>query len=264
VLDRVNPQSVDVELAPATGEPIMQGMASRYRLIGRREPIELSVRNAKRHLTGRLADLKPSMLGALPLSYLRDFAPQSMTALNAYIDEKRAMDADRNEMHTRYDAIAQRWLKLRWTDRKAEQRMADLMHAATLEGVDPSQPMKDSYTPEQKAVYNRLRMQYQSLPEGHRAMFGEARDAYKQQISSLESVIEENIRKSAEYAKKRARRDRDADIQRAKDELAGEELAEALEAAEKRYNGRVASAEKGGISVGRSTTPSATTTAFAR
>jgi len=214
--------------------------------LGRREPFELTARNAKRSLKGRLADLKPALLGALPLTYMRDFAPQSMTALSAYMDEKRAMDADRNEMHTRYDAIAQRWLKLRWTDRKAEQRLADLMHSATLEGVDPSKPIKDSYTPEQKATYNRLRMQYQSLPEGHRAMFGDARDAYKQQVTTLEGVIEENIRKSAEYAKKRARRDRDADIERAKDELTGDELDEALEAADKRYNGRVASAEQGG------------------
>lgn len=214
--------------------------------LGRREPFELTARNAKRSLKGRLADLKPALLGALPLTYMRDFAPQSMTALSAYMDEKRAMDADRNEMHTRYDAIAQRWLKLRWTDRKAEQRLADLMHSATLEGVDPSKPIKDSYTPEQKATYNRLRMQYQSLPEGHRAMFGDARDAYKQQVTTLEGVIEENIRKSAEYTKKRARRDRDADIERAKDELTGDELDEALEAADKRYNGRVASAEQGG------------------
>lgn len=221
----------------------------RFRLgdfIGRRESFDVAASNAKRTLKGRVSDLKPAMLGALPLNYLRDFAPQSMTALTAYMDEKRAMDADRNEMHTRYDAIAQRWLKLRWTDRKAEQRLADLMHAATLEGVDPSKPIKEVYTPEQKATYNRLRIQFQSLPAEHRAMFGEARDAYKQQISTLESVIEENIRKSAEYAKKRARRDRDADIQRAKDELVGDELDEALEAAEKRYNGRVASAEKGG------------------
>ncbi len=221
----------------------------RFRLgdfIGRRESFDVAASNAKRALKGRVSDLKPAMLGALPLNYLRDFAPQSMTALTAYMDEKRAMDADRNEMHTRYDAIAQRWLKLRWTDRKAEQRLADLMHAATLEGVDPSKPIKEAYTPEQKATYNRLRIQFQSLPAEHRAMFGEARDAYKQQISTLESVIEENIRKSAEYAKKRARRDRDADIQRAKDELVGDELDEALEAAEKRYNGRVASAEKGG------------------
>lgn len=220
----------------------------RFRLggfVGRQAPFDLSTESVKRSLKGRVSDLKPAMLGALPLMYLRDFAPQSMTALSAYMDEKRAMDADRNEMHTRYDAIAQRWLKLRWADRKAEQRLADLMHSATLEGVDPSKPMKDSYTPEQRAVYNRLRLQYQSLPEGHRAMFSEARDAYKQQITTLESVIEENVRKSAEYAKMRARRDLAADIERAKDELVGDERDEAIEAAEKRYAGRVVSAEKG-------------------
>lgn len=216
--------------------------------IGRQAPFELKARNAKRHLQGRLTDLKPTMLGALPLMYLRDFAPSTMTALGAYIDAKRTMDADRNELHTRYDAISQRWLKLRWTDRKAEQRLADLMHAATLSGVDPSKPAKDGYTPEQKTEYNRLSLMYRSLPEGHRAMFGEVRDAYKGQVEGLEQVIEENIRKSGDYAIKRAKRDRDADIQQARDELTGDELDEAIEDADKRYKRRVAAARAGNSS----------------
>ncbi len=227
---------------------IRYSRASQRNFIGRQAPFELTARNAKRHLQGRLADLKPAMLGALPLMYLRDFAPKTMTALSAYIDAKRAMDADRNELHTRYDAISQRWLKLRWTDRKAEQRLADLMHAATLAGVDPSKPAKEDYTPEQKAEYNRLSLMYRSLPEGHRAMFSEVRDAYKGQVEGLEQVIEENIRKSGDYAIKRAKRDRDADIQQARDELTGDELDEAIEDADKRYQRRVAAARAGNSS----------------
>ncbi len=227
---------------------IRYSRASQRNFIGRQTPFELNARNAKRHLQGRLADLKPAMLGALPLMYLRDFAPRNMTALSAYIDAKRAMDADRNELHTRYDAISQRWLKLRWTDRKAEQRLADLMHAATLAGVDPSKPAKEDFTPEQKAEYNRLSLMYRSLPEGHRAMFSEVRDAYKGQVEGLEQVIEENIRKSGDYAIKRAKRDRDADIQQARDELTGDELDEAIEDADKRYQRRVAAARAGNSS----------------
>ncbi|MFC2974680.1 PLxRFG domain-containing protein [Azotobacter bryophylli] len=257
-LDRVNPDSVTIDLDPQTGEPILADddgfldPGTRFRLadftpdwIGGKAPFKLEKRNIARGLRGKLSDLKPALLGALPLSYLRDFAPKSMTALDQYLEQKRAMDADRNELHTEYDAIAQRWLKLRWTDRQAERALSDLMHAATLAGIDPSKPFGSRYNPDQRPEYDRLRAQYEALPEGHRAMFNEARDAYRGQIGLLERVIEENIRKSAEFAKRRARRDRDAAIEEARDELTGEDLDEAIETAEKRYARRVAAAENG-------------------
>lgn len=193
--------------------------------------------------SGLLSDLKPAMLGALPLNYLREFAPRSMEALNRYIEQKRQMDADRNELHTRYDQTAQRWLKLRWTNKAAEQSLADLMHAATLAGIDPSKAHKDG---QDKATYDRLRAQYEALPAEHRAMFAEARDAYRDQIKLMEGVIEDNIRKSATFAKRRAARARDKAIAEAREELDGTELEEAIEAADKRYASAVVAAEKGG------------------
>lgn len=257
-LGRVNPDSVTVDQDPQTGEPILADgdgfldPGTRFRLadftpdwIGGKAPFKLEKRNIARGLRGKLSDLKPALLGALPLSYLRDFAPKSMTALDQYLEQKRAMDADRNELHTEYDAIAQRWLKLRWTDRQAERALSDLMHAATLAGIDPSKPFGSRYNPDQRPEYDRLWAQYEALPEGHRAMFNEARDAYRGQIGLLERVIEENIRKSTEFAKRRARRDRDAAIEEARDELTGEDLDEAIETAEKRYARRVAAAENG-------------------
>lgn len=218
--------------------------STRYSLVTR-QPFNIDRKAIAGKIAGKLTDWKPAALGALPLQYLRDFAPKGMTALGQYIEEKRQMDADRNEMHTRYDAIAQRWLKLRWGNRKAEQALADLMHAATLAGIDPSKGWLERYHPEQRAEYNRMAMQFKALPAEHQAMFRDARDAYKAQIKSMEDVIEENIRKSSDYAKMRARRDRDADIQQANDELTGDAREEAIEKAEKRYYGRVVSAEEG-------------------
>lgn len=159
-LERVNPNSVTVGLDQQTGEPIMDAGATRYSLLdfapewlGERSPFPIERRDVARSLRGKLADLKPALLGTLPLSYLRDFAPRSMSALGRYMDQKRAMDADRNELHTRYDAIAQRWLKLRWTDRKAERALSDLMHAATLAGIDPSKPFSSRYSSNQRPEY---------------------------------------------------------------------------------------------------------------
>ncbi|HEY6612774.1 MAG TPA: PLxRFG domain-containing protein [Pseudomonas sp.] len=232
---------------------------------------KLDRKSLTRKGSGLLSDLKPGMLGALPLMYLREFAPRSMTALAKYIEEKRQMDADRNELHTKYDKVAQKWLKLNWKNRGAGKAMADLMHASTIAGVDPSVPFKSIMTAEdnqrltfspastayqaaatkkarddeRRAAYSPLKAQYDALPAEHRAMFGEARDSYSNQVKLMEQVVEDNIRKSAEYTKKKAARDRDRAIEEARDELTGAELAEAIADADKRYASRAKAAEEG-------------------
>lgn len=207
-------------------------------------------------LRGKLTDLKPAGLGALPLMYLRDFAPKGMTALDGYMDQKRAMDADRNEMHTKYDAIAQAWLKQRLTSGTlgdkakavlgkgvtADRALDQLMHDATVEGIDPSKPRKDEAD---RVKYQMLRKRFEALPAEQQVLFNEVRDAYQEQIQTLESAIEQNVIRSVEFSKRRARRERNAEITQARDELTGDDLQEAIDAAEKRYRGRMRAAEAG-------------------
>ena len=209
-----------------------------------------------RQLKGRLADLKPAGLGALPLMYLRDFAPRSMTALNDYIDQKRLMDADRNEMHARYDAIAQRWLKERVTGGVGDRAKAMLglkpvkpsaldavMHDATIAGIDPSRETMPEGA--DRAQWMALRKRFQGLPAAQQVLFADVRDAYRDQITAMEEAIEENIRKSSEFAKRRAARERDAAIEEARDELTGADREEAIEKANRQYAKRLAAADNG-------------------
>ena len=209
-----------------------------------------------RRIKGKLADLKPAGLGALPLMYLRDFAPKGMAALDRYLDEKRAMDADRNEMHTRYDQLAQRWLKERMSEGVVKDKVKTvlglrdknaapldkLMHDATIAGIDPSKPRKKNAD---KALYQILRARYEKLPATQQQLFKDVRDAYGDQVKAMEDAIAENIRKSAEFAKRRAARDLQLEIRKAKDELTGPEQDQAIEEAEEKYKKRVASADHG-------------------
>lgn len=214
-------------------------------------------KKVSRQLKGKLSDLKPAGLGALPLMYLRDFAPKSMTALDRYLDEKRAMDADRNEMHTRYDAIAQRWLKERIREGGLKEKaktlagmrgkeaaaLDSLMHDATIAGIDPS--LETMPKGADRAQWGMLKARFNKLPQSQKKLFVEVRNAYRDQIKAMEDAIQENIAKSAEFAKRRAAREFQAEINRAKDELTGREQDQAIEDARERYQKRVASADSG-------------------
>lgn len=210
-----------------------------------------------RSLKGKLADLKPAGLGALPLMYLRDFAPKTMTALDDYLDQKREMDAMRNEMHARYDKIAKKWLEQRVKGSnlagkakllagitpKTAPDLDRLMHDSTIAGVDPSVDMsKQTRIPPE---WKQLRERFLALPEEQQALFEEVRDAYKDQVNLLEDVIKENVRKSVGFAMRRAEREFEAEVQKARDEMEGRERELAIAAAEKRYRGRLEAARAG-------------------
>lgn len=209
-----------------------------------------------RQLKGRLADLKPAGLGALPLMYLRDFAPKTMTALDQYMDQKRAMDADRNEMHSRYDALAQRWLKLRVGDgnladkamratglkAKKANDLDALMHDSTIRGIDPSRKRQEGAD---RAQYTALRKRYEAMTPDQQKLFNDVRDAYSDQITAMEDAIKANIEKSVAFAARRAQREMESEIKTARDEMTGEEQAWAIEQAIKRYKGRVKAANEG-------------------
>lgn len=212
-----------------------------------------------RSIKGKLADIKPTALGALPLMYLRDFAPKTMTALDQYMDQRRLMDADRNEMHSRYDAIAQRWLKARigsgsLTDRamtmaglrKMKASGLDaLMHDATIMSIDPSKERKPDADKSQYAI---LRARYEALPAKQKKLFEDVRDAYSDQIKTMEEVIQANIEKSIAFAARRAKREMESEIRQIRDELTGVEQEIAIEKSVKRFEARIKSAEAGKVS----------------
>lgn len=92
----------------------------------------------------RWPNLRPAMLATIPRNYLADIAGHLLPSLQTYNKQVAAMEAERNELLSQTHETADAWRKLVSADRKASEQLADLMHEATLVGVDPSH---DEYKP---------------------------------------------------------------------------------------------------------------------
>jgi hypothetical protein len=75
-------------------------------------------------------------LGLLTLRQLVDIANQTLPASKAYLNRVEQMLTERNDMQHEAAQVAKRWQAL---PKLVQQRLASLMHDATLEGVDAAQ-----------------------------------------------------------------------------------------------------------------------------
>lgn len=119
---------------------------------------------------------------------------------------KRILDAYRGKKHAAADTIAQQWLKfsrlgIGKNGKAKAAQLADLMHAATLAGADPSKTDEETRL---KPGYDALRAQYQALPLAGRELFKTVRDAYKGQADELDKILLDNVRKAQEIAQRQA------------------------------------------------------------
>ncbi len=162
-------------------------------------------------IKGKLTDLTPAMLAAIPLNYFAELKRPSMTAVDDYLAIKRAMDAYRGTKHEHADKIAQEWLSYSrlgfGRDGKAKStELADLMHAATLAGIDPSvapEAFGEDGPPKGHAA---LRKRFLAMPPRGRALFEVVRDAYKAQSEEMDALILANVRRAMEIAAEEAQR----------------------------------------------------------
>lgn len=157
-------------------------------------------------LRGKLTDLQPKVLAAIPLNYFTELARPNMVAVGEYLRAKRMLDAYRGKKHADADAIAQEWLKYArlglGKDGKAKAvELADLMHAATLAGVDPSLTDEETMN---KPAYEGLRRRFTSLAPKGRELFINVRDAYSRQADELDKILLDNVRKAQEIARQKA------------------------------------------------------------
>lgn len=201
-----------------TGSPNYQGKERR----AEREPRRLERVTQSRileELSGKLTDLQPALLKTIPLNYFSELARSNMTAVGDYLRVKRLMDAFRGTKHAEADAVAQEWLKytrlgFAGKDKAKAQVLADLMHDATLAGVDPSQVDEETRA---KAGYAHLRKRYMELPPKGRELFQKVRDAYREQAEQLDDILLDNVRKAQEIAQQNAEDRYKRTLQRIKD-----------------------------------------------
>ncbi|WP_331373778.1 PLxRFG domain-containing protein [Sinorhizobium chiapasense] len=192
-----------------------------YQAKGRGRETLKSVTEARivEDLRGKLTDLQPAILKTIPLNYFTELARPNMKAVGEYLRVKRMMDAFRGTKHAEADAIGQEWLKytrlgFMGKDKAKAQALADLMHDATLSGIDPSKV--DAET-KGMAGYEVLRKAYTSLPPKGRELFNRVRDAYWEQTEELDEILLDNVRKAQEIALRQAEERYKRTLQQIKD-----------------------------------------------
>lgn len=192
-------------------------------------------------------DGQVSILGLVPGRPLFGELAKRMPQAQEYLDLKTKMSALRNEWHARMDGTAQAWRELVGQDGAANKRLMDLMHEATLAGIDPSKPFQADPDPRKRAAeearrveHAKLRMRFNALPPAFRAMFGRVRDEYKALNAEFDATLLANVERSIEVGLRAAERDHEAAMGRIRDDgLKGRERAAAIAEAD----GRLASAK---------------------
>jgi hypothetical protein len=150
----------------------------------------------------RLADFRNLALQALGRRqlvdlYARDFAPEGKESLlQRYSDLMQRMDADKNEAGAEADSIADRWGKLADAD-----KLADLMHDATLAQIDPA---KDYAPGGNRAEWSGLKNRLNALSPEAKAIYSEARDAYAKHWSKVRAEIRARILRAIPESPRRA------------------------------------------------------------
>ncbi|MEG2569116.1 MAG: PLxRFG domain-containing protein, partial [Acinetobacter sp.] len=88
-----------------------------------------------------------------------------------------------------------------WANLRDDDRLAEIMHDATLAKIDPTKP---HVTGDSVIKYKQLRADYNALSDESKAMFLKARDAYKKHYADVHQAIKERILRSELSNQKKA------------------------------------------------------------
>ncbi|MDX9742146.1 MAG: PLxRFG domain-containing protein [Gammaproteobacteria bacterium] len=108
------------------------------------------------------------------------------------------MEADKNDVGAAADDLARRWGKL-----PDEGKLADLMHDATLAGIDADSEV--AYVPgDDRAKSSMLKAQFKALTPEAQKVYREARDHYKRHHSEVRQALADRIMRSELSSERRA------------------------------------------------------------
>jgi len=198
-----------------------------------------------------------NLLALVPGRPLFDELGKNLPAAQDYLALKDKMDTLRSEWHARTDRVAQVWRKILAANRDANKAMMDLMHDATIAGVDPALPFRaprkrpgeeasehEARVRADRTAYDELRPRFDALPVEFKAMFNTVRNTYSELANAMEKAVIDNVRRGMTIGLERAKAERDADLQAARDDgLTGDDLDKAVDAAHKRFAMKTKTAE---------------------
>lgn len=113
-------------------DAIQQGVQGDDVLVRARQKLEdLSLSKVK-------DTLRPTWLGALATRHLTELGRDYFPTIDRYSDYLAEMQADRNKLQAEADTIAEAARQWASKNKAESRRLFDLMHQATMDGVDPS------------------------------------------------------------------------------------------------------------------------------
>ena len=220
-------------------------------------PTEHEVENwFSRQLTNRM----PQLLKTAPLDRLIDEIGRNIPALQTYLKLKRGMDTYRNQKHTAYDEIAQRWLSFAVKHPNHANTLAYVMHRSTIDQVDPTKNYESSVNEhdldvalnqvggkaareaaeriaedkKRQADHGDVKALYATLPNEAKDLYRTVRDAYIAQTKEVDQIILANMEKAMDVQANRAVRKHAERLQQISDDgLKGDEKDEAIAKADK-------------------------------
>lgn len=195
------------------------------------------------NLVTKAMDGKASVLGVIPLRPLLTEMASRIPAAREYLDLKQAMDALRDKWHARADSVAQPWLKFRMLHKAENAKLMELMHEATLAGVDPAKPFASILTAvdrkilagepgseaydeatakatrdqTRKTQHARLVVAFDALSAEAKRIYAEVRDTYKALSDAFEQTLLDNLSKALDIKFRQAKRAYDAELIRIAD-----------------------------------------------
>lgn len=138
-------------------------------------------------------DLRPAMLQLIPRNYLADLAGDLLPSLRRYNNQVAAMEADRNHLLGITHETADKWRKLNGKNTKASIALADLMHEATLIGVDPSTSVfKPSITPQTYKVLIARAKEFIKARNGEAVAVARGMERMKRIKAAMDKVPEQD------------------------------------------------------------------------
>lgn len=119
-------------------------------------------------------------MGALTRDQLADIYGDSMPAVEQFDRTVQAMDLVRNRMTEQADALIERWRKLPSAE---ADRLADVMHAATLAQFDPAE--MNATTPEEQQIA----ADFDALSMPAQAVYRDVRDQYRATLINIRDSL---------------------------------------------------------------------------
>lgn len=147
--------------------------------------------------------LRPTWLGALTTRHLTELGGDYFDNMRHYTDYLAEMGADRNQLQQEGEDIAERARKWASKNRAEARQLFDLMHDATVDGVDPAeefQPLKFKFGSQtREATKENIAEAVEGLKEQMRGRSGDSKVDMMARLKTLRGMPARDRRRRQQY-----------------------------------------------------------------